>query len=276
MKTIAVPWALRLIQGLDFPNKLGICERLFGSALAKHGICWAPTAAGLPWKLDLRNATLRWTVYGKYEGAPFLDWAREFLRPEAVVVDSGANIGQMLLYLAQWVPNGKVFAIEPGKHQADWLEECLDANPLLPVELIRIGLGAETREAFLEEPGQEDRHGSWNRISTTDGERINLVRLDELLSSRGVARIDLWKLDVEGYEIPALQGAEHLLRDQRIRALYVELDGDNGRAIIRHLAERGYGLHLFKRNGKLQSAKAMDHEHTYGLFCCAIEGFADR
>src|SRR5438045_3990573 len=163
---ITLPVTLRLIQRLDFPRKLGICERLFGSQIAKAGICWVQTGAGIPWKLDLANETLRWIVYGKYEGSAFLDWARAFLPRDGIVVDSGANIGQMLLYLAQWVPAGKVFASEPGKHQADWLEECLDANPLLPVELIRIGLGAETREAFLEEPGQEDRHGSWNRIST--------------------------------------------------------------------------------------------------------------
>jgi hypothetical protein len=40
-------------------------------------------------------------VYGKYEGAPFLNWAKKFLAPNAIIIDSGANIGQMLMYLAQ-------------------------------------------------------------------------------------------------------------------------------------------------------------------------------
>jgi FkbM family methyltransferase len=260
------PMGLRLVQPLEFPHKLGVCERILGSQLSRLGIAWVETAAGIPWKLDLRNATHRWIVYGKYEGAPFLDWARAYLPPDGVVVDSGANIGQMLLYLAQWVPRGCVLAIEPGKHQADWLTECLAANPQLPVELIRLGLGAQRDSAFLNNPGNDDRHGSWNRVSTTSGEKIDMVPLVELLDERGMNHVDLWKLDVEGYEVAALQGAEDFLRDHRIRAIYSELDGDKGRAVVQHLAARGYELHTFSRRGEAKRVRAVSSEHTYGLF----------
>ncbi len=153
MKTIALPLTLRLLQGIDFQRKLGLCERLFALNISKHGICWANTAAGVPWKLDLRNATHRWIVYGKYEGASFLNWAKRF-----------------------------------------------------PPD------------------------------------------------------------DVEGYEIPALKGAESWLTNHRIRAIYVELDGDNGRAIMRYLAARDYTFHSFDRGGKLRRCEKMPTEHTYGLF----------
>src|SRR2546425_5540873 len=113
------PAILRALQHLEFPRKLGICERLFGAALSRQGIRWVDTAAGIPWKLDLACATHRWIVYGKYEGRAFLDWARANLPAHGMVVDSGANIGQMLLYLAQWVPHGRLLAIEPGREAAD-------------------------------------------------------------------------------------------------------------------------------------------------------------
>ena len=99
---------------MEFPRKLGICERLFARSLSRYGVCWVRTAAGVPWKLDLTLSTHRWIVYGKYEGRPFLDWARQYLPRDGIIVDSGANIGQMLLYLAQCVPAGKVPAFEPG------------------------------------------------------------------------------------------------------------------------------------------------------------------
>lgn len=263
---VSLPPFARVFQRLDFRRKLGFCEALFARRLSSKGVRWVPTAAGLCWKLDLRNATHRWIVYGKYEGAPFLDWAKRFLPKDGIVVDSGANIGQMLLYLAQWVPKGRVLAIEPGRHQADWLEECLAANPILPVELIRVGLGASRGQAGLSDPGTEDRHGSWNRVTESEGEPIEIVPLTELLNERGLDRVDLWKLDVEGYEIPALQGAEDWLADQRIRAIYSELDGENGRAVVGHLAGRGYQLHLFSPRGRLRCAVAPDSDHTYGLF----------
>jgi hypothetical protein len=119
MKTISLLGLLSWLQFLKFPHKLGICERIFGSIIIQYGVCWVKTAAGIIWKLDLANPTYRWIVYGKYEGSHFLNWAKQFLPADGIVVDSGANIGQMLLYLAQWTPQGKVLAFEPGKEQAD-------------------------------------------------------------------------------------------------------------------------------------------------------------
>lgn len=263
--TQAVSAFLRAAQRWDWPRKLGICEKLFGDRLARRGICWVQTAAGVPWKLDLNNAAHRWIVYGKYEGGSFLEWAREFLSENGIVVDSGANIGQMLLYLAQWVPAGRVLAIEPGKHQADWLEECLQANSHLPVELIRVGLGEQPKDAFLHETGEADRHGSWNQVSSSAGEPIRIVRLTELLRERAIERVDLWKLDVEGYEIPALEGARDYLMNYRIRALYVELRGENGRAIRSFLEPLGYGCNLFHSNGSLYSPDVLPDDLN-GLF----------
>jgi hypothetical protein len=101
VNTLALPGLVRALQEVDFPHKLGIMDRVFGRKLAAAGIVWVRTAARITWKLDLTYSSARWIVYGKYEGPPFLDWAKRSLAPDAVVVDSGANIGQMLLYIAQ-------------------------------------------------------------------------------------------------------------------------------------------------------------------------------
>jgi len=45
------------LQSIDFPHKLGICEKLFGKAIASSGICWVKTCTGLAWKLDLNDPT---------------------------------------------------------------------------------------------------------------------------------------------------------------------------------------------------------------------------
>lgn len=129
MKSISLPLTLTLLQSLDFPHKLGICERLYGRGLESCGICWVKTGAGLNWKLDLTDPCHRWIVYGKYEGSPFINWARAFLQADSVVVDSGANIGQILIYLLKVLPRGRLLAFEPGTEQADWLEECLEVLP---------------------------------------------------------------------------------------------------------------------------------------------------
>jgi FkbM family methyltransferase len=263
--TIHLPFVLRLLQKMEFPRKLGVCARVFGRSLGKHGVCWVDTGAGIPWKLDLGNTTHRWIVYGKYEGAEFLDWAKDYLPSDGVVVDSGANIGQMLLYLAQWIPRGRLLAFEPGAHSADWLQECLAANPGLPVELLRLGLGEQPEQAYLEEMGPADRHGSWNQISDAGGEPIELVRLCDVLSERGIDHVDLWKLDVEGFEVHALRGAADLLAEKRVGALCVELHGENGCAVRNLMEGFGYDCWLFRRNGKLAKPAALP-EQANGLF----------
>jgi FkbM family methyltransferase len=218
--------------------------------LAANGICWVTTAASIPWKLDLANSTHRWIVYGRYEGSGFLEWAKAFLPQDGVVVDSGANIGQMCLYLAQWVPAGKVLAFEPGKEQADWLEECLRFNPTLSVEVVRLALGANTSDLNLAVAGIPTNHGTQNYVSVTGDIPVHVVRLSDQIDLRGIDEIDLWKLDVEGYEFEALQGAENLLRSQRIRALYIEIQDCYQAKILEYLRNFGYRSYAISDRGE--------------------------
>jgi FkbM family methyltransferase len=265
METIALPLMLRLLQKVEFPHKLGVMDRLFGNEMSRRGVCWVNTAAGLRWKLDLENCTHRWIVYGKYEGPGFHKWAQRSLRRDGVIVDSGANIGQMLLYLGQLVPEGRILAIEPGQAQAQWLAECLVQYPALPVELICLGLGPEARTVLLTDDGNPTTHGGQSFVSDTKGVPIQIVRLEDELRKRAIARVDLWKLDVEGYEIPALEGARTLLKNRAIDAIYVELHEKNGERIKDYLSGYGYQCHSISDQGRVSLMKVLP-EHTNGLF----------
>ncbi|HVN31922.1 MAG TPA: FkbM family methyltransferase [Thermoanaerobaculaceae bacterium] len=263
--SVTLPLLLRGLRRLPLPHKLGICERLFGRKIAVHGVCWVETATHAVWKLDLENATHRWIVYGQYEGGAFLDWARTFLLPDAVVVDSGANIGQMLLYLAEFVPRGRVLAFEPCKEAADWLEECLQIHPEFSVELLRLALGDTNGSGFLMSAGPPSIHGAWNQVSEAGGDPIVIGRLDDVVEERGIKRVDLWKLDVEGHELSALRGADSLIRRRAVRAIYVELGYDHGPQIVEYLATLGYQCFLFDRTGRLRRPRALP-AHINGLF----------
>lgn len=262
---IALPLFLPWLQSLEFPRKLGVCERLFSRSLAPRAVCWVRTSTGLDWKLDMRNSTHRWIVYGLYEGGSFLRWARRNLPQNATVVDSGANIGQMALYLGTYFPGGKILAFEPGIRAAEWLASCLSRNPGLPVELIRAGLSDQTRSGRLRYGDAELTHGSQAEISDHEGAPIELVRLDEFLAQRRVMSLDCWKLDVEGHEIAALQGANTLFKERKIKALYIELCGENGTRICRFMEAVGYRAYNLSRNGGLLPLEKSP-EHGNALF----------
>ncbi|MBF0138560.1 MAG: FkbM family methyltransferase [Magnetococcales bacterium] len=258
---------LKIMRSVEFPHKLGLCDRLLGASLSRLGITEIMTGAGLIWKLDLRNSTSRWIVYGLYDPG-FLLWAKHFVPENGIIIDSGANIGQMAIYLGQMNPRGRLFAFEPGQHQADWLAGQLVKNRRLlqSVEIHRLGLGEKEENLFLQDEGAEETHGGQSQIRTTGSELVHVVRLDQFLETQGVDHVDLWKLDVEGHEIPALRGAMPLLESHRVHAIYAELHEENGMAIRKFLKDLDYNAYVFsswRRNPQPETNPAL---HDNGLF----------
>jgi FkbM family methyltransferase len=262
---IRLPVGLRILRQFEFRHKLGILETIYGGALERLGVCWVTTSNGLAWKLDMANPTHRWIVYGKYEGPAFIDWASAHVPANGVIVDSGANVGQMLLHLAKFVPHGKVLAYEPHPEAREWLEECLAQNAELQVSVLPFALGARAADLYLAPKGTPEHHGARSQVSDSAGIPIRVARLDEELARLGIESADLWKLDVEGHELAALEGADALLKAHAIRAIYAELGFGHGEAIVAYLRERGYRCGLFDRSGRLRPLRDLP-EHTNGLF----------
>jgi FkbM family methyltransferase len=216
-----------------------LCEFLFGRFLAKNGICWVKSAPGPIWKLDLANSTHRWIVYGSYEGPSLWRWLRAQAGSLWTVVDSGANIGQTVLYFATYLPSAKILAYEPGASARAWLEESVAANRLGGVTVLASGLSSHSGSSRLGNEGGSELHGSWNKINPSKGEAVELATLDGEMERLGIGKVDFWKLDVEGHEIDALRGAQRALAAHRICAIYIEM-GDSKSESAAFLKQHGY------------------------------------
>jgi FkbM family methyltransferase len=246
---LRLPAGLRILQGLEFPRKLGLCERVFGAALARRGVGWVRTAPGPVWKLDLANPTHRWVAYGFYEGPSLWRWLRARADGIRVVVDSGANIGQTVLYFAAYLPAARILAYEPGALAREWLAEGVAANGMTCVTIEPAGLSSGRGDGSLGTVGGAELHGAWNRIGAPGGEAIPLVSLDDEMDRLGVASVDLWKLDVEGHELEALRGAARSLAGARIRAIYMEM-GEVDSESTAYLASLGYTAWNIRDSGR--------------------------
>ena len=173
---------------------------------------------------------------------------RARLRPGATILDVGANIGQYALIAARAVgDDGLVVAFEPDARLRTRLIAHARRNDLerrihvLPVAVTDLPGHA----GFT--PATGDNRGV-GRLAADGAETVECVRLDDIWPSLGRARCDLVKLDIEGAELPALRGAEALLRAQR-PALIVELNTVNARGfgyrpadLVAYLAEVGYDV----------------------------------
>ena len=85
--------------------------------------------------------------------------------------------------------------------------------------------------------------------------RVEVVALDDEMERRGVERIDLLKIDAEGYDAFVIEGARRLLARRAIGVLQFEYNAPwlaAGRTLagaIRLLEAAGYRTFLLRRRG---------------------------
>lgn len=237
---LSLPIGLRVMRKLPIPHKIGVLGRLYGKPLSRSGVAWVETSAGPVWKLDLRNHTHRWIVFGDYEGPKLLAWLRSWIREDSVVVDSGANIGQVLLYLAPLVRRGEYIAVEPHPVARQWLKDCLARHPSWRVRVESFGFGDKPGRASLGgQWGGDAAVGSHTELELGNGE-IEVVTMDDYAKLRGLKKIDVWKLDMEGSEEAALRGAKEMLSARTIKALVLETDPDRFESMAKTMNAYGY------------------------------------
>jgi hypothetical protein len=89
--------------------------------------------------------------------------------------------------------------------------------------------------------------------------------LDDFVAARGIKRISLLKIDVEGFETLVLRGAKHCLRGIRPRVIYFEVypsgarnAGFNPEEPAQILSDAGYRLQRLSRSGGLVDASPSD------------------
>lgn len=153
---------------------------------------------------------------GYYE--PDVDWmTSRLLRPEDVFVDVGACYGYHALTNARRVgPKGKVIAFEPQPDVFASLRENALLNGLSNIEVENLALSDRTECLQLHRFSDLGvGHTSFAELqahAVSQTISCDATTLDEFVARKGIGRVRLVKLDVEGAELKVLMGAKGLLR----------------------------------------------------------------
>jgi FkbM family methyltransferase len=133
--------------------------------------------------------------------------------PGGTYVDAGANIGNHTVYFARFLAD-RVVAVEANPDVVPVLRANLEGNGLTNVDIVGCAVGAAAGQGVLVVPaGMEHNVGAWEIHADAGGSAgqaaVRIRPLDDILGEAlGPAeRVHLIKLDVEGMELPALQGA---------------------------------------------------------------------
>jgi FkbM family methyltransferase len=176
------------------------------------------TYGGDPLKVEIRSGygetyDRDWPVLGEIA---FLE-ERRSLRPGARVLNLGANHGVVAMMLAKRVgPTGSVLAVEADRWLTEGIERNAKLNGLDQVVALHAAVGRSDGALRFGVYGHvDDGSGRFGRV------RVPSVSIDSLADRYGGT--DLVFMDIEGYELEALRGAERTLA--RSPDWFVEVHG---------------------------------------------------
>jgi FkbM family methyltransferase len=152
----------------------------------------------------------------------------QIVRPGDTVIDVGANIGLVTVWLSALVGlRGKVFAFEPNPNLHSGLYSTLRHNKLSNVVLSTSALGRERTLLELRVPQSNAGKGSLIRhrnLTYCEAFRVPVVRLSDVVSAHNINSIRLIKIDTEGSEADVLAGSKEVLRSIRPEAILFEMN----------------------------------------------------
>jgi len=127
---------------------------------------------------------------------------------EGVVYDLGANVGYYTLLCSVLAGSGgRVYAFEPLPRNLDFLKRHLALNRIENATVIEAAVADRGGTVHFE----EDASTSKGRIGAQGGLEVRSIALDDWIEKGKLPRPSLFKIDIEGAEFQALQGARKTL-----------------------------------------------------------------
>ncbi len=167
---------------------------------------------------------IEWTIIstGTYEddiNKPI----RLSLKPGNVALDIGANIGLQSLRMSQATgATGQVIAFEPLEYLRTKFKRNMALNKVGNVTLLPYALSdTESTAEFKIDPGGWNQ-GSFSiagRLEGTEVQRVSIKVGDNLPEIKALSRLDLIKIDVEGFEFQVLKGLKQTIEKFRPRII---------------------------------------------------------
>jgi FkbM family methyltransferase len=150
---------------------------------------------------------------------------------DLVVFDVGAHIGHITVTYAKIFPQAKIYCFEPFPNSFKELSRKANSKLIKPYKIAfsnkknksRLMINTDsTCNSMFPRPTIGAKY--YSKSSQNIGEiEVETETLDTFCDTEDIDEIDILKLDVEGSELNALNGATRKLKEKRIRLIFTEV-----------------------------------------------------
>ncbi|MBS1558113.1 MAG: FkbM family methyltransferase [Bacteroidetes bacterium] len=205
------------------------------------------TRNGINYELDISDY-MEWLVYFGILSEPH-NSLYDLAQNGDTIFDVGANIGETTFNLARTVgTSGVVHSFEPDPFIFSKFLKNYELNSIANILLNNIALGSNLGELYLGTPVADNRGGTRIRPTEKSGNKVPVSTVDIYVLKKQIEKIDLIKIDVEGFEQQVLLGAEATLNKFKPK-LFIEINddnlreqGDSAKTLIDNLLNKGYKI----------------------------------
>jgi len=234
-----------------------------GSVLFSSDGCVYTLDDGRAYRFDPeRSASWLYSVpsLGTFEKAE-TEYIKTAIREGWVCADIGGCFGWYSVLFSRLSGNGgEVHVFEPVPDNKSCLDENLELNNCQNVTVNDFALGREPSVERIFVPvdgvsGSLKAHAKLEQCKVLD---IQVSTLDQYVADYGLSRLDFIKADIEGAELPMLQGAEETLRRFRpelmleIQERSTTLFGYTPEDVFSFMGDIGYSGYIFTQSGDLE------------------------
>tara|TARA_B100000787_G_scaffold110031_1_gene81887 strand:- start:7883 stop:8674 length:792 start_codon:yes stop_codon:yes gene_type:complete len=159
--------------------------------------------------------------------------AKEHIEENTIVLDAGANFGQLSILFSKLKKDVIVYSFESSKFMFKILQKNINLNNA-KVKAINCILGHEGNKIYQIEKGNLSEFSSWgsNKVKIVDKkksdlktEEVQAVKIDDIKFDK---KISFFKIDVQGYDLNVLKGAKNTILKHKMPIMFeYEKDFEN-------------------------------------------------
>lgn len=144
---------------------------------------------------------------------------------DLIIFDVGAYTGQSAKAYRRVFRKANIYCFEPAEDNYSILYKKFNDNPAIILNQLALGASNSTEELFI--LGNRSSGNSIIPPRDTDliieKKELSVIKLDDYCDRIGLSKIDILKIDTQGYEKECLQGAKGFLASSSIGLIKLEI-----------------------------------------------------